>query len=457
MTPNYPVEIGHSLEEEGGAFDEEKINFYPPSLSLPQLQDDNNISIEGSEDDEENDETEKGEAANKKRPGMSKVVCTILALGAAVTTAVVAAVSVTGAHRYAQSQISTSLLSGQSKAGKAEPAYCDRLICGQNFTSGEKITLSEDLFCDDNFGTASKAAKKSRNCAITLEGDAELDCNGYGISQISSLANDALLNCNEDTITLEKTNCGELYYYRGICLSGNAKAKNCRVDTFFDGFYVESGGEIKDSLVLQNRVGIFVNDGPGDSTKISKTTVRGNAQGIDVKQTSTDNKIYIDQVRSNNNVGSDNIAKYGDGFHLYGKEITVKDSEASSNARNGMVIDGAGTTSVDLKGTIFLRHNEASGLATDNINSAGPLNGTLNVDGQVNIYENGAFGLVLRSDTYFDVEVKKGGSLISCENGNKDIWNDGASTFGDDGFTCGTTKGGTGSPLPACASCPLCS
>ena len=241
MTPNYPVEIGHSPEEEGGAFDEE------------------------------NDETEKGEAANKKRPGMSKVVCTILALGAAVATAVVAAVSVTGAHRYAQSQISTSLLSGQSKAGKAEPAYCDRLICGQNFTSGEKITLSEDLFCDDNFGTASNEVKKSLNCAITLEGDAELDCNGYGISQKSSLANDALLNCNENTITLEKTNCGGLYYYRGICLSGNAKAKNCRVDTFFDGFYVESGGEIKDSLVLQNRVGIFVNDGPGDTTKILKT------------------------------------------------------------------------------------------------------------------------------------------------------------------------------------------
>ena len=193
---------------------------------------------------------------------------------------------------------------------------------------------------------------------------------------------------------------------------------------------------------------------PGTVLLFSCRTVRGNAQGIDVKMTSTDNKIYIDQVRSNNNVGSDNISRYGDGFHLYGKEITVKDSEASSNARNGMLIDGAGTTSVDLKGTIFLRHNEASGLETDNINSAGPLNGTLNVDGQVNIYENGAVGLRLLPDTYFDVEVKKGGSLISCENGNKDIRNFGASTFGDDGFTCGTT---IGSPLPACASCPLCS
>ena len=196
---------------------------------------------------------------------------------------------------------------------------------------------------------------------------------------------------------------------------------------------------------------------PGTVLLFSCRTVRGNAQGIDVKNTSTDNKIYIDQVRSNNNVGSDNLARYGDGFHLYGKEITVKDSEASSNARNGMLIDGAGTTSVDLKGTIFLRHNEANGLATDNIDNVGPLSGTLNVDGKVNIYENGGVGLVLRSETIFDVEVKKGGSLISCENVNRDIRNDGASTFGDDGFTCGTTKSGTGSPLPACASCPLCS
>ena len=98
----------------------------------------------------------------------------------------------------------------------------------------------------------------------------------------------------------------------------------------------------------------------------------------------------------------------------------MKETEASSNARNGMVIDGTGITSVDLKGSIFLRHNEANGLVTDNIS--------------LNIYENGGVGLVLRSETIFDVEVKKGRSLISCENVNRDIRNDDDSTFGDDGF-----------------------
>jgi len=49
---------------------------------------------------------------------------------------------------------------------------------------------------------------------------------------------------------------------------------------------------------------------------------------------------------------------------LYGEEITVKDSEAStsSNHRHGIIIDGAGTTTVDLNGTIALRYNGASTL-----------------------------------------------------------------------------------------------
>ena len=57
----------------------------------------------------------------------------------------------------------------------------------------------------------------------------------------------------------------------GICLSGNAKAKNCHVERFLQGFHVLNSGEIKESLASRNRVGIDVNGGPGDSTKISNT------------------------------------------------------------------------------------------------------------------------------------------------------------------------------------------
>ena len=52
-------------------------------------------------------------------------------------------------------------------------------------------------------------------------------------------------------------------YYRGICLRGNAKAKNCHVERFLQGFHVSNSGEIKESLASQNRVGIRVSDDPG--------------------------------------------------------------------------------------------------------------------------------------------------------------------------------------------------
>ncbi len=129
--PNYPVEIGHSPEEEG-AFDEEKINF-SPSSSLPQLQDDSicfSSSVEDKEDEtaEEEEGDDNAENNKEKKIGTGKLVCTILAAIAALTTAVVAGVSV-NSNRRAQSQISTSLLAGQGKAGKVAP-YCDRLTCG---------------------------------------------------------------------------------------------------------------------------------------------------------------------------------------------------------------------------------------------------------------------------------------------------------------------------------------
>ena len=180
--------------------------------------------------------------------------------------------------------------------------------------------------------------------------------------------------------------------------------------------------------------------------------MRGNAQGVDVNKSSIGNTISIDQVRSNNNVGSDNVNKYGDGFRLYGEKITVKNSEASWNKRRGLVIDGAGTTEVGLEGTNFFRYNGQNGLV---VASDSSLSGTLTVDGKVNTYGNKVDGFRLNADTEIDVEVKNGGSLLSCNNDDKDIRNDnGDSTFGGNGdFICGDTEG---SPVPACQSCPLC-
>ncbi|KAK1741140.1 hypothetical protein QTG54_008392 [Skeletonema marinoi] len=457
---NYQVEIDHAKE---GAFDVEQVNFDPPSSADRE----DGISISSFEEDKEDANAKKGDAPTfsslRKKLGLGA----ILVFGVAGAT--IAGVSLHSAnkYRYVQSQKSNSLSSdlSLSKSGKAAPVppYCSKQTCGQTFTEGDKITFKEDLFCAEDWNSAPNEVKRSKNCAITLEGNAELDCNGYTIFQATTLGSDAAVKCDTSgNSRLQKAAC-ELYYYRGICLTGGAKMKNCQVEKFLEGIYVENSGDIKDSTVSQNRVGIAVKDGPGNSTEISTTIVRDNAVGIDVDNSSTGNKISINQVRSNNNVGlkdSDGEFQkaFGSGMNLYGEEIAVKDSEASSNERNGIKIDGAGTTTVDLKGSIFLRNNGRSGLKTDNNNKVGDLDGTMNVDGVVNIYENGEDGFQMNEDTNLNVELKKGSSLIACQNGSRgkqvDIKNNGGGTFGNDGFTCDDT-GGDGS-LPTCSSCPAC-
>jgi len=457
---NYQVEIDHSKE---GAFDVEQVNFDPPS----SVNREDGISINSFEDKEDVNAKE-GDAPPFF--SLKKKLCTVAVGCTLVVGATIAGVSVHSAnkYRYVQSQKSNSLSSSDmSKSGKAAPVppYCSssKQTCGQTVPEGGKITLKEDLLCVEDWNSATNPVKRSKNCAITLEGDAELDCNGYMISQDTTLGSDAAVKC-DPTVgnTKEQKEACQLYYYRGVCLTGAAKMKNCQVEKFLQGIYVENSGDVKDSTVSQNRSGIAVEDGPGSSTKISTTIVRDNAEGIDVDKTSTGNKISINQVRSNNNVGlvdsnGDNIFRYGSGMTLYGEEITVKDSEASSNQRIGIIIDGAGTTAVDLKGSIALRYNGAGGLLIDNINPD-DLDGTLNVDGVVNIYENGGNGFSLLSGTNLNVEVKKGSSLIACENGftpkERDIRNEGGGTFSDDGFICDDTRGsGT---RPNCAECPAC-
>ena len=106
-----------------------------------------------------------------------------------------------------------------------------------------------------------------------MEDDAELDCNGYVISQETTLGSNAAVECSQAAgtgVKAQKEAC-ELYYYRGICLTGKAKVKNCQVRKFLEGIYVYNSGDIKDSTVSQNRVGIYVEDDPGESTQISTT------------------------------------------------------------------------------------------------------------------------------------------------------------------------------------------
>ena len=188
--------------------------------------------------------------------------------------------------------------------------------------------------------------------------------------------------------------------------------------------------------------------------------VQDNADGIRNDKDSTGNKISIKQVRSNGNVGSTSVAKYGIGMHLFAGEIIVEDSEASGNFNKGILVDSnqGGTTSVVLKGSISVRHNKGEGLVFSS-KTGTTLTGTLDVDGKVNIYGNHGNGVRFGKRSSFRVDVKKGKSLTSCKNAETiantydiSIQSSGAS-FGDNGFTCGTENG---SPQPNCAECPSC-
>jgi len=263
--PNYQVEIDHSKE---GAFDVEQVNFDPPS----SVNREDGISINSFEDKEDVNAKE-GDAPPFF--SLKKKLCTFAVGGTLLVGATIAGVSVHSAnkYRYVQSQKSNSLSSSDmSKSGKAAPVppYCSssKQTCGQTVPEGDKITLKEDLRCAEDWTTATKG----QNCAITLEGNAELDCDGYRISQITTLGSDAAVKC-DDTVgnsLVQKTAC-QLYYYRGVCVTGGAKMKNCQVEKFLEGIYVENSGDIKDSTVSRNRSGISVKDGPGYSTKISST------------------------------------------------------------------------------------------------------------------------------------------------------------------------------------------
>ena len=264
--PNYQVEIDHSKE---GAFDVEQVNFDPPS----SVNREDGISINSFEDKEDVNAKE-GDAPPFF--SLKKKLCTVAVGCTFLVGATIAGVSVHSAnkYRYVQSQKSNSLSSdlSLSKSGKAAPVppYCSssKQTCGQTFTGDDKISLKGDLLCAEDWNSATN----SKNCAITLEGNAELDCDGYTISQITTLGSDAAVEC-DDTVgnnKQQKKAC-QLYYYRGVCLTGASKMKNCQVEKFLEGIYVKNSGDVKDSIVSRNRSGIAVKDDPGNSTKISTT------------------------------------------------------------------------------------------------------------------------------------------------------------------------------------------
>lgn len=184
--------------------------------------------------------------------------------------------------------------------------------------------------------------------------------------------------------------------------------------------------------------------------------------GINSNQNSF-GKIVLESVKANSNyqpkdVGADPKDRKGNGMTLDASEIKLKDVDASRNGSGGILISTNGEIKVEIEGTMLVRNNTKDGFTIRR--PIGPnVEGDLDVKGDLYITENGKDGFRVEANTDVNVEVKRGGSFLSCSNAQlkdafvtsksgKDVRNDGAGDFGDKGFTCGT-EAGSGN-LPGC-------
>ena len=161
-------------------------------------------------------------------------------------------------------------------------------------------------------------------------------------------------------------------------------------------------------------------------------------------------------------------------MHLFGPDITVKDSTTSYNRMEGIFVgsndlyfwepEGNYTTEVFFEGKVSSHNNRRHGLWFGSFGGwfdDSPLYAEFTVKGDVSLYHNGDDGLSISSTPHHDIffTVEENGSLSSCHNGEIDIRNsENEVSFmdeGTDGYICETTLewyGGQG--LPVCVPCP---
>jgi len=198
--------------------------------------------------------------------------------------------------------------------------------------------------------------------------------------------------------------------------------------------------------------------------------------GIEVRNVASSNAVILQEVTSRHN---------GGGMHLFGPNITVKDSTTSYNRMEGIFIgsndlyfwepQGLYTTKVHFDGQVSSHNNYRHGIW---FGSGGPGFGDspeyaeFTVKGDVSTYLNGDDGLTISSTPNYNITftVEESGSLNSCKNGGGglfgggprnpvgvDIHSENEVSFideGTNGYTCDTTRewyGGQG--LPECVAC----
>mmetsp|Transcript_27281 Transcript_27281/g.39985 ORF Transcript_27281/g.39985 Transcript_27281/m.39985 type:complete len:349 (+) Transcript_27281:71-1117(+) len=317
----------------------------------------------------------------------------------------------------------------KDKADEIPPPVCGSTVqCGGEAYTGE-VKLTEDLFCAEDPTGADI-------CAITLDGeDSELECNEFMVH-----------------------NSGTWLY--GICLLNGARAKNCYVQKFLVGTYVQNGGEVKDFEVMFNDVfGIYVENEASFTTKmkISNTNVHDNGDsgisfyGSGENPESSETSIEVNNVKSNHN-GANGMSFAGSNVKL---EVQVKDSETSNNSESGIYISTfEAATDVELDGFIS-RYNGDQGLFVSPLIVGGDVK--VQVKGDVNLYKNENSGFLVGD---VDVVVERRGALNSCGNlasGSSDVDADirssSLATFSGNGYTCNSTSPNL-SDIITCSTCP---
>ena len=136
------------------------------------------------------------------------------------------------------------------------------------------MTEDRGPFGTDRVDDASDGVLTTLNAAIKVVGaDAVIDCKDHAVRQLTSKS---AASCEDspgpsdvdpsDKRTTMKETC-DLYYQVGIWLVDGASAINCKVEQFYDGFFVQNSGEVKKSEASGNRRGVVWLS--GSTTKIS--------------------------------------------------------------------------------------------------------------------------------------------------------------------------------------------
>ena len=160
------------------------------------------------------------------------MLCLFILLGFATATDSLSATAVKNNMSSTAAKAGKTKSPTSTKAGKATTVVQG---CGESFTN-QKVVLADNLDCGPR-----PSDQPLDLCAVRLTGPkAEINCDDYTLFQVAT----------------PQVGYTDGPFYNGICLFDGAVARNCNVQQFNRGLYVENGGEVRSSSLTFNYYGI---------------------------------------------------------------------------------------------------------------------------------------------------------------------------------------------------------